>query len=273
VEDVRALAASFDYPVVVKPVVGHVWRERFRGEKAIRVDAPEALTRLYQQLLLAGQRAVMQSLITGPNSNHCKVCAYVDRTGHARAVICLRKIRQYPVDFGVGTLMESVDEPGLSALGLRFLRALDWRGPASIEFKRDGRDGGWKLIELNPRLWQQNALAGACGMDFPVLQYLDATGTAPTMSCYRSRVRWLDEFRDPRSARAHVRAGALTVAQWARSLARVRVCALWAADDPAPFMAAARHHVVRASQRLARVRGAPLPSARPSPSVRGPIVN
>jgi hypothetical protein len=51
----------------------------------------------------------------------------------------MRKLRQYPVDFGVGTLMESVAEPELAALGLRFFNAMGWRGPGSIEFKRDGR--------------------------------------------------------------------------------------------------------------------------------------
>ena len=256
IEEVRACAETVEYPVVVKPAVGHLWRERFRGDKAVLVEDAGALVRLYQQLLTAGQTALIQSLIVGPNTNHYKVCAYFGGDGRALAIICLRKIRQYPVDFGVGTLMESVIEPELQALGLRFFRAMEWRGPGSIEFKRDDRDGKWKLIELNPRLWQQHALAAACGMNFPLIQYLDVTGAPRRFDSYRAGVRWLDEFRDPRSAWEHHRRGRLTAAQWAASLKAVRVCALWAADDPAPFAAAARHHVVRASQRLL---GAPAP--------------
>jgi hypothetical protein len=112
-------------------------------------------------------------------------------------------------------------------------------------------------------------------VDVPLLQYLDATGTAPAVPSYRQRVGWLDDFRDPRSARAHVRAGTLIVAQWARSLTRVRVCALWAADDPAPFLASARHHLARASQRLHQPFGQsrqPASRARELSSPIGPLL-
>jgi len=253
-EDVRLLASRLHYPVVVKPLVGHVWRERYRGDKAIRVDGADALEALFREILAAGQSALVQSLIVGPNTNHCKVCAYFDRNGYARAVLCMRKIRQYPVDFGVGTLMETVVEPEVLELGLRLFRAIEWRGPGSIEFKLDDRDGRWKLIELNPRLWQQHALAEACGMNFPMIQYLDLTGRPPTFEIYRTGVRWLDEFRDPRSAWEHRRRGILTFSEWRRSLSGVRSCALWAADDPAPFLAAARHYVSRSWRRASVVR-------------------
>lgn len=252
-EEVRTLAEAVTYPAVVKPRVGHVWRDAFRSDKAIRVDSPAALVRLYQQIFTARQSALVQPLVAGPNTNHCKVCAYFDRDGRPRAVISMRKIRQYPVDFGVGTLMESVVDPELQALGLRLFEAFEWRGPGSIEFKRDDRDGTWRLIELNPRLWQQHALAGACGINFPLLQYHDlTTGGARAVASYRAGVRWLDEFRDLRSAWEHRRSG-LTLTQWIRSLTAVRVFALWAPDDPAPFLAAARHHVARASQRMRAV--------------------
>ena len=255
--EVLMLADTLDYPVVVKPTVGHRWRETYSGDKAVRVESARDLARVYLELLAAGQTALTQRVIAGPNTNHYKVCGYFDRTGQPLALMCMRKLRQYPVDFGVGTLMESVHEPELQALGLRLFQALEWRGPGSIEFKRDARDGGWKLIELNPRLWQQNALAASCGMNFPVLQYLEVAGVAPQLETYHAGVRWLDEFRDPRSAWEQWRSKRLTLAQWTRSLTGIKVRALWAADDPAPFLAAVRRHAARASQ---RVRRAPEPS-------------
>jgi predicted ATP-grasp superfamily ATP-dependent carboligase len=231
---------------VIKPLIGHLWRERYRGDKAIRVDAAPALVSWFEEILAAEQPALVQSLVVGPNTNHCKVCGYFDGNGEPRAVICMRKIRQYPVDFGVGTLMETVVEPEVRELGLRLFRAMNWRGPGSIEFKRDDRDGRWKLIELNPRLWQQHSLAEVSGMNFPLLQYLDLTGQAATVDTYRAGVRWVDEFRDPRSAWEHRKRAALTFTQWGQSLSGVRAFALWAPDDPAPFLAAARHHLSRA---------------------------
>jgi predicted ATP-grasp superfamily ATP-dependent carboligase len=253
-DDVRLLADVVAFPAVIKPLVGHVWRERYRGDKAIRVDGASALVGWFEQILAAEQPALVQSLVVGPNTNHCKVCGYFDADSQPRALICMRKIRQYPVDFGVGTLMETVVEPEVRELGLRLFRAMNWRGPGSIEFKRDDRDGRWKLIELNPRLWQQHGLAEVAGMNFPLLQYLDLTGQPATVDTYRAGVRWLDEFRDPRSAWEHRKRAALTFTQWGRSLSGVRAYALWATDDPAPFLTAARHHFSRAGRWISGAR-------------------
>jgi len=241
-DDLVELSRRLLYPVIVKPEVGHVWRREYRREKAIQVEDRDALVTLYREIFSSGHRALVQSLILGPNTNHCKVCAYIGAGGSPLALMCMRKIRQYPTDFGIGTMMESVEEPEVAELGLRFFAAMQWRGPGSIEFKRDDRDGRWKLIELNPRLWQQNGLAADCGMNFPLIQYLDLTGQPRTADRYEVGRRWVDEFRDPSSAWIHHRAGHLTFADWLRSYRGVRSFALLAADDPCPFLASAARH-------------------------------
>ena len=43
------------------------------------------------------------------------------------------------------------------------LRAVGFHGISQVEFKRDPRDGVYKLMEINPRLWQWHGLAAACG--------------------------------------------------------------------------------------------------------------
>ena len=60
--------------------------------------------------------------------------------------------------------------------GLRLLRALGFHGISQVEFKRDPRDGRYKLMEVNPRLWQWHGLAAACGVDLPLIAYRDLTG-------------------------------------------------------------------------------------------------
>ncbi len=237
-EEVTELSESLSYPVVVKPAIGHRWRRQFSSSKALRVQTAEDLIHLFEFIFAVGETAVVQPLVVGPNTNHYKVCAYFDAQGAPLVCVCMRKIRQYPVDFGVGTMMESVHDAELAELGLRFFRALEWRGPGSIEFKRDDRDGAWKLIELNPRLWQQHGLAAACGVNFPLVQYRDLTGDTEPAAGWRLGVRWIDEFRDVRSAWDHMRAGRLTLWEWTRSLSGVRDFALMSADDPRPFLAA-----------------------------------
>ena len=60
--------------------------------------------------------------------------------------------------------------------GLALLRALWFHGISQVEFKRDPRDGRFKLMEVNPRLWQWHGLAAACGVDLPLIAYRDLTG-------------------------------------------------------------------------------------------------
>src|SRR5688572_15987173 len=134
---VRALAGTLTYPVVIKPAVGHQRPEPFHGAKAVRIGRTDELLDLFEAIFACGQTALIQSLIDGPNTNHCKVCVYLGADRVPRACVCMQKIRQFPVDFGVGTMMESVENPELVELGLRFFRAMEWRGPGSVEFKRD----------------------------------------------------------------------------------------------------------------------------------------
>jgi predicted ATP-grasp superfamily ATP-dependent carboligase len=224
VEDVHALAPMLEYPVVVKPAFGYRSRAVLR-DKARRIDGPAALAAVCDTMTASGHPVVIQERIPGPDTNHAKVCAYLGAGGERLACVCAREIRQYPVDFGVGTLMETIDDPALAVLGLRVFSALRWRGPGSIEFKRDGRDGRWKF-------------AAASGVNFPLIQQADLSGSPTKAGPGRVGVRWVDELYDPRSAWAHHRAGSLSVTGWVRSLAGVQVSALFARDDSRPFRTA-----------------------------------
>ena len=120
--DVDRLKGELAYPAFIKPYYGHLWRERFPGEqsKGIKVRDAAGLVAAYRTIFDAGLQALVQSIIIGPNTNHYKVCAYVGQTGDLLALFTLRKIRQYPTDFGVGTLVESVRCPEVAELGWRF---------------------------------------------------------------------------------------------------------------------------------------------------------
>lgn len=241
-EEVRQIKDQLQYPAFIKPCVGHLWREKFGGtHKGFKVQNPAELLARYEEIFLTGLPALVQPVILGPNTNHFKVCAYINQQGQPLAVFTLRKLRQYPTEFGVGTLVESLHFPELAELGLNFFRGIDYRGIGSIEFKRDERDGQLKMIELNPRLWQQNIQATACGMNFPLIQYLDLTGNHPHAQMnFREGVCWLDAMADFQSFWDYHRQGKLSSWEWIRSWARARSFATFASDDLGPFLKANR---------------------------------
>jgi hypothetical protein len=92
-----------------------------------------------------------------------------------------------PTTGGPSSFRESVPlDPILYDYSLRLLGALDWTGPAMVEFKLTS--AGPKLMEINGRLWGSLPLAVKSGMDFPsrlVDLYVgngDASTTTPTTS-------------------------------------------------------------------------------------------
>src|SRR5258705_7376668 len=87
---------------------------------------------------------------------------------------------------GEGVWVEEVVEHGLA-----LLRALGFHGISQVELMRARRDGRYKLLEVNPRLWQWHSLAAACGVDLPWIAYRDLIGDPlPPARMHGDGKRW-----------------------------------------------------------------------------------
>jgi predicted ATP-grasp superfamily ATP-dependent carboligase len=239
-EEVERIVERLPYPVLIKPRYGHLWRQHFGGDsKGLPACNVTELRAAYRRARALGLDVLIQEIIPGPVSDLHLVDVYVDGRGRALGTMVAQKIRQYPTDFGVGTLIESVRRPAVAAQALRVCHAFGYGGLAEIECKLDRRDGVWKLIEINPRAWQQIAHGAACGIDFALLQYLDLTGQQPApRSLFRCGVKWMNEVNDLRAAAAHARRGELGAGGWLTSLHGVRAFTTFALDDPWPAVRA-----------------------------------
>lgn len=114
--------------------------------------------------------------------------------GQPRAIFMHKRIREYPVTGGPSTVAESIYDPDLKRQGLELLQALNWHGVAMVEFKKDSRDGKFKLMEINPKFWGSLDLAIASGVDFPYLTVKMAVeGDIEPVFEYETgiRFRWL----------------------------------------------------------------------------------
>ena len=123
---------------------------------------------------------MVQELIPGGDDTLYTVGSYLDRNGAALGVFSGRKLRQTPPVIGTCRVGEAVWEQGAVDAALRLLRRFGYFGLSQVEFKRDTRDGNFKLMEINPRLWQWHGLAAACGIDLPRLAYADLVGETPS---------------------------------------------------------------------------------------------
>jgi predicted ATP-grasp superfamily ATP-dependent carboligase len=121
---------------------------------------------------------------------------------------------------------------------IRLMKAVGYRGILDIGFRFDGRDGQYKLLDVNPRIGGTFRLfVGPDGMDVLRAMYLDLTGQqVPATSLPEGR-RWIVEPLDIVSSAVYRRRGDITLTGWARSLRGVREAAWFALDDPGPFLA------------------------------------
>ncbi|WP_227374499.1 carboxylate--amine ligase [Haladaptatus halobius] len=120
-----------------------------------------------------GHEPIVQECI--PDGSEYGFFALFDR-GDPIVTFQHRRIRSYTYSGGASVFRESVAHPQLREQGIRLLSALDWHGPAMVEFRRDPRDGAFKLLEVNPRFWGSLQLAVHAGVDFPYRYYQLARG-------------------------------------------------------------------------------------------------
>lgn len=110
---------------------------------------------------------VIQEWLTGEIHD---VCALF-RHGEPIAALAQKRRLMYPPEGGVGVWNETVVRPDLLELAFVLLRALNWHGPAQVEFLVNERNEPC-LIEINGRFWGTLDLAIAAGIDFPSLTCL-----------------------------------------------------------------------------------------------------
>jgi D-aspartate ligase len=175
--EARAAGNELGYPVLVKPRHPVGFKRRF-GKQAFRCETSAELERAYADA--EAFEPMVQELVPGGDDELYSLGSYVREGGEPLGLFCGRKLRQTPPGIGTCRVGEAVWVQEVVDAGLRLLRALDFHGISQVEFKRDPRDGRFKLMEVNPRLWQWHGLAAACGVDLPVIAYRDLTGKPVT---------------------------------------------------------------------------------------------
>lgn len=179
----------------------------------------------------------MQELIPGDGHEQFGYCALF-KEGRALASMVVRRRRQHPPEFGrASTFVETVESPLLEELSERFLRSIEHYGLVEVEYKRDARDGQYKLLDVNARTWGYHTLGARAGVDFPALLFADQTGEPVTPCRARPGVRWVRLVTDLPTAAVELAAGHLGWRAYLGSLARADTEAVFSRRDPLPGLA------------------------------------
>jgi predicted ATP-grasp superfamily ATP-dependent carboligase len=223
------------FPVILKPAMKEGFN-RFIAAKAWQVDDRRALLARYHEAcgLVAPDLLMVQELVPGGGETQFSYAALCQDSRPIASVVA-RRTRQYPMDFGRAvTFVETVHEPGIVEPAVRLLAALRFTGLVEVEFKQDPRDGRYKLLDVNPRIWGWISLCGRAGVDFPYLLWLLIRGDAVPWMRGAIGVKWMRLSTDLPTAVQEMLRGRLSLRTYTRSFRGPHASAIFAPDDPLP---------------------------------------
>ncbi len=232
-EEARAAGEEVGFPLVVKPSANIGFRRDHKAQ-LFRCETEAELERAYG--LASPYEPMVQELIPGTPEDMYTLGSYLDRDGRALGLFSGRKLSQTRGFMGSARVGEALWVEEVVEQGLALLRALGFHGISQVEVMRDPRDGRYKLLEVNPRLWQWHSLAAACGVDLPWIAYRDLVGDPlPPARMHGDGKRWAITLM---AGSGHV-------------LERPPyVDAVFARDDPKPALVQIGRHALRGVRTL-----------------------
>src|SRR5712664_2465848 len=224
-----------DFPAILKPAI-HASINRLTEDKAWRVANHEELLVRYREAreFMPADLILVQEMIPGGGESQFSYAALCC-DGKPIASLTARRTRQYPIDFGYSSsFVETRDVPEIVAPSERLLAAMRYNGIVEVEYKFDARNGRYKVLDINPRLWTWATLGARAGIDFPYLLWQMLLGLPVQEKAGRTDVRWVRMITDVPAAIHEMVRGRLTPGAYVRSLRSPLEFSVMALDDPLP---------------------------------------
>jgi D-aspartate ligase len=236
--DAALTESGVGFPCALKPLHSHLFARQYGSDKKVLVAHDHAeLVQACAEIAAHQLRMMVTEIIPGPEGAYCSLHTYLDEGGEPLALLTKRKLRQYPIGFGMGCYHVTDWNEEVARVGLRFCRGVGILGMANPEFKRDARDGRLKLIECNHRFTMSNELVRRVGVNLPLLAY-DRLLTLPVRQGdgYREGVHLWSPGQDARAFLEARRQGQMTLREWVGSLLHRQHLALFDRNDPGPLL-------------------------------------
>ena len=183
----------------LKPCDSFAFYAQFQT-KGFQIENPASAERILESCRAKGLEVVVQEFIPGPAAAHHFLDGFMDRHGQIQALFARCRVREQHGALSNSSCLVSIDVRRMrtAAENLeKLLRAIGYRGLFSVEFKLDHRDGLFKFIEVNTRVWADMALALRCGVNVVDMLYRDALGReVRPVRGYKVGQHWVSMYRD-----------------------------------------------------------------------------
>lgn len=226
------------FPVLVKPSVSTAL-VRSIHRKALYAKSMAELVDLYELALrhVPATGLLIQEFIPGDGDRQYSFCALVE-DGNVLASMTARRLRQYPIDFGMSSsLVEAVFVPGVVEPARKLLAELKLTGIVELEFKQHPLTHAYHMLDINVRTWAWHGLCTACGIDFIDLEYRRVTGQPLPNVDPDYNVKWRRALTDIPAGFESIRTGKVSVGSYLGSVRGTVVPSVLDLRDPLPALA------------------------------------
>lgn len=179
-----ASVAQLQFPCVLKPAQkDYSYGARFK--KAYVVAGIGEVERLFGEIAPVMSDLIVQEWIDGDDSDIYFCLVYMGNEGELVASFTGRKLRSWPPYIGgTASCISAPDQSEeLTRITVDFFRVAGFSGMGSMEYKRDRRDGRFRMIEPTvARTDFQEEVATANGVNIPLAAYLYETGSTAVRS-------------------------------------------------------------------------------------------
>jgi len=248
--DLERSIAEIAFPAIFKPVESLAFKVRFQ-KHVLEIQSAEELTKAYSKVDDCGT-LMLQEIVPGGDEELWTLGSYLDAASRPLAMFTGHKLRQHPRRFGYCRFAVSSWDADLADAGLRLLQELRYHGVSQVEFKRDTRDGTFRLMEINARHWMWHSLAAACGVNLSLAAYRDAIGQPFIAPRQQDGRKWSVAMKDFSDSIREVHRHELGVVEWLGSYRGLRVDGVLSFSDPLPGVISAGRIVRKGLARRAR---------------------
>jgi D-aspartate ligase len=256
-DSLRELSNEIQYPCVLKPAYKEDWWhpefQRVVGpyRKAIRCNTRQELLAYFMKVTQISKKAFIQEYVSGDDQRLYDLHALFDDDSNVVSYVLGRKIRTYPIHYGMGCYTVSVSEPAIAELGLSALQKIRFRGLANMNLKKDDRTGEVKILEINPRSSSWCYLDAFSGNNLALKAYQLATGQQVSRHCdYAIGVRWLNLKNDFGAFLQYRKVGEWSPLKWLGSFRGRTAYHVFSLRDPVPFVVSVFQFAVRRARAL-----------------------
>ncbi|MBN2428719.1 MAG: hypothetical protein JXK94_10320 [Deltaproteobacteria bacterium] len=260
-EEVISHASGVEFPCLVKPCQSHLFYDVFR-QKMIPVKSVDEALEVYRQASRQNLEVMLQEIIPGDDAHVVNYNSYFSE-GRPLVEFTAAHVRNAPPFFGSPRVAVSRSIPEVIEPGRKLLNCMGFYGFSCSEFKKDPRDGIFKLMEVNGRHNLSTSLAVRCGINFPWLHYRHLMfGEVPEAVDFQKEIYWIDGLRDLRYNILAYTHEKYSLRQYLRPYFKTHQFAIWDWQDSKPALQRIRYVASRIFRSL--VSRLPLVKRRPA---------